>query len=335
METTPCGLHKFNPADTYSFADSSNNFKRPDELLARLGAHSSRFFQYSGIDTIAEAGVVIGNNYTPVAFHLLGEGEWFFVRVEVTVNSDMPRNGSKLIASMPAKFSAMHTQKLASVSSGRGVGGWVSQSGQIQAGSFSGSDSTIKAGERIQLAGWYLPKNDLLTVGIPTVREKSPFFSEYLRTLDIIDSSCELVQTNMENTYDKAVTAEIRNKKEAWIGGLRIFTASDDFDLGSVRYGLYGDLVFLSVSANTKKAITIPVSGSVSNVILGSISWSRARPIVNSPMDCDNSGRMVYPYATTAGNIGIGAFGRAGGSSSITVSAGEGISVAGYLHREG
>lgn len=337
METTPCGLLKFSEVDTYNFSDAVSNFKREDELLAQLGAHESRVFDYNGVDKLTTVGAVVDPRFTPYAFRLIGKGEWFFVHMEVTVKNDIPKSGSKLVASLPSFFSAMHTQKLANVASGRGCGGWISQTGQIQLGTTSGSDSTLKAGERIQLAGWYLPKNDLKTVGVPTIGEKSPFFSNYLNSLDIVDNACKMVNTNKQ-VFKNDQQAIIKGN-DAWLSdnSEKIFTVnSTDFSLESLKYGQYGDFSFLTIAVKTKKTITIGINGDIANARLGNVVPNRFEfePYIGSPLENGNAGRIMYPYISSAGEISIAAIGRVGGTSNISVGIGEDIRVSGYYRNK-
>lgn len=329
METTPCGLLKFNEIDTYNFSDAKTNFDRPDELLARLGAHESRFFDY---DSISKVGATLNSRFTLNSFQLLGKGEWFYFYINVTLKENIPKTGSKRVLDLPAFYSAIHTQKLGNVGSGRGCGGWINQGGAVNIGTTSGSDTTLSEGERIELAGWYLPKNDLTTAGMPSIGEKSPFFSSYINSMEIIDKACKGANTNLSRhirDYPLTIKSGV-----ARLGDSVFFTQSSEFTLTEARAARVNEFIFVAVKGKTRNSKSILSSGDVANFNLGTMG-PEFDSLVPAPLERDNAGRVVYAYINTSGEIGISAVGRAGGSGTITMPAGEEISVSGYYRLEG
>ena len=327
METTPCGLLKFNELDTYNYSDAKINFDRPDELLSRLGAHESRFFVYN---TAASAGAVVNSDWTVTSFVLRGMGEWFYISVVATPKATMSRSGSKQILSLPARFAAIHTQKLTSVTTGRGARGWISSSAQVYLGTTSGTDANLSAGESIQLSGWYLPVNDLRTVGISSVGEKAPFFSNYLTSLDIIDDACKKANTALPRDTKEAYL--VLNGNTALDGGSLIFTVdSVNFSINSVRFTRFNDFAFIGLNLKSKKAIPIQADGRIASTRMGTINHYGSRAYASQPLEPANTGRLSYSYIGAPDNeIKLTAIGRAGTGTSYQIGIGEDISVAGY-----
>lgn len=330
METTPCGLLKFNPLDSYNFSDAVSNFEREDELLARLGANENRVFTHLGLPAMNALGVQIHSDWNVLGFSMRGYGEWYWISISVSPKAAITRSsGGRKIADLPAYLAAMHTQKLGGLASGRGTRGWINSVGAIWLGTFSGSDASIPAGQIVNLSGWYLPKNDATTIGISTIGEKAPFYSNYVNSLTKVDNACKIVNTKMQRDTKEQVLPIVGDY--ARLNGLNFFQRDTRFDIESVRMSQINEFVFVAISVKSRGTILVEADGTINNLRLGVILSNALPVMLPSPLESDNEGRVTYSFVDyNGGDVMLKAIGRAGGTGQITIPKGEIINVSGY-----